>query len=172
MRIWQQVTDYNDHGTFQVIQAWIVNAVIGAFQFILIVTLLAAVVCLCLASHLRAQLVNSLAWVLIPSIFLGVILWLHRRALKNKTQQFDKVRDLVQGSVEASVDSLQAAYEHFSGMKTIKIIGVKQDLWTFQKVTVHYVFDEAFVGEMDFRFKRWTPIYHAKMFMHEVERAT
>lgn len=57
-------------------------------------------------------------------------------------------------------------------MDSIKIIDVKQELWSFQKVTVHYVFDEAFVGEMDFRFKRWTPAYHAKMFVHELERAT
>ena len=109
---------------------------------------------------------------MIPAIFSGVVIWLYRRARRDKTQEFDKVRDLVQGSVEAGVESLRAAYEHFKTMKTIKIVGVKQDLYTFQKVTVYYVFDEAFVGEMDFRFKRWTPVYHAKMFINEIERAT
>ena len=84
---------------------------------------------------------------------------------------FDNVLDLVQGQIETDVDGLKEAYEHFKSSDKIQIVKVKEQLWNFQKVTVNYIFDKAFIGEMDFRYQRWTPEYHAKMFLNEINQA-
>jgi apolipoprotein N-acyltransferase len=95
---------------------------------ILIATVITALISVCLANHLRHQLGASIAWVLVPIIICAIFIYLHKRSRIDKAQQFNKVRDLVQGSVEANVDGLKEAYEHFKGMKTVEVISVKQEL--------------------------------------------
>jgi len=112
-----------------------------------------------------------MAWILIPIFVCGAIILFHRYQKKEKMLMFDNVLDLVQGQIETDVNGLKEAYEHFKSSDKIQIVKVKEQLWDFQKVTVNYIFDKAFIGEMDFRYQRWTPEYHAKMFLNEINSA-
>jgi hypothetical protein len=38
-------------------------------------------------------------------------------------------------------------------------------------VRVNFEYDQAFIGEMDFRFRRWNENYHAKIFLQEISNA-
>ena len=89
-------------------------------------------------------------------IIAGLIWYLLRKLAAPGDWDLAGVNDLVQGSIEASVVELEDAYRHFAGMPQIEIVGVTEQLRDFQKVTVHYVYDQAFIGEMDFRFRPWT----------------
>ena len=56
-------------------------------------------------------------------------------------------------------------------MKGVEIVDIKEQLHDFHKITIYYVYDQSFIGEMDFRFRTWTTVYHAKLFLDEICKA-
>lgn len=53
-------------------------------------------------------------------------------------------------------------------MDKIQIIRVEEDLKDLHKVTVNYIYDKAFIGQMDFRFREWNDVYHSKSWLKEI----
>ena len=61
----------------------------------------------------------------------------------------DKVKDLVRGTVTVNhVKELFSAYNHFKSTPGVVIISMKEKLRSLQNITVNFVFEDKFIGEM------------------------
>ena len=88
------------------------------------------------------------------------------------THGFDKVKDLVRGTIETeNVDEIWEAYHHLKEMKEIEIISIKNNLKKLKNLNISYIYDEAFIGEMQFRFGDLPENYHGNHFVYAVERS-
>jgi len=105
-------------------------------------------------------------------LLISILIWYIMNKLEYRKEiDLSRVNDLVQGSIEAPIGELQEAYRHFAAMPTIEILNIQEDLHDLQRVRVNFEYDQAFVGEMDFRFRRWDENYHAKIFLREISNA-
>ena len=84
---------------------------------------------------------------------------------------FDKIKDIVRGTISTEIDDIEDAYEHFKKTPGLRIIAIKEKLHALQNITVNFVFKEAFIGEMQFRYGSHPPNYHANRFVYAIERA-
>ena len=93
---------------------------------------------------------------------------------KNLILGFEKVKDLVRGTVvTGNINDLYAAYECFKKIEGVEIVDIKNidKLDQLQNITVNYVFEERFIGEMQFRYDK--PMnYDANHFIYELYRST
>lgn len=117
------------------------SIVIATCQLVLVGSAVATFVGICCPPHLRAQTGRSWAWILFPCLIAGLIWYLLLKLSKPEDWDLERVNDLVQGSIEASVTELKDAFNHFKAMPEIQIVEVKESLEEFQKVTVNYVYD-------------------------------
>lgn len=77
----------------------------------------------------------------------------------------------MKGSVEADITEITDAYKHFKATPGVHVVGIKDELREFQKVTANYIYDESFVGEMEFRCREFSPGYYAIEFLSNIEEA-
>ena len=56
-------------------------------------------------------------------------------------------------------------------MNGVRIIGIKEKLQKLQNVTINFVYNEAFIGEMQFRYQDLPANYKANHLIYEVERS-
>jgi len=65
-------------------------------------------------------------------------------------QAFDEVKDLVRGTIVADIKDLWDCYQHFKKLKGVRVFEVKSlgKMNLLQNVTVNFIFEERFVGEM------------------------
>ena len=90
---------------------------------------------------------------------------------KKIPQGFDKVKDLVRGTITTDLSELTLAYKNFIKTPGVRVVGIKENLEKLQNITINFVFRESFIGEMQFRFKDFPPNYHANHFIYEIERS-
>ena len=58
-----------------------------------------------------------------------------------KDQGFDKVKDLVRGTITVNeIAQLKDAYEHFCKTPGIELVNIKEKLDTLENITVNFVF--------------------------------
>jgi len=77
---------------------------------------------LILPSHYREQTGKSFFPFIIVPVLISALLWyLLNRYTEREQWNLSNVNDLVQGSVEAPVGELAAAFKHFKGMEGGKI---------------------------------------------------
>jgi len=94
---------------------------------------------------------------------------------ENFTKGFDDIKDLVRGTVTVDkIENLIHAYHHFRKTPGIEIIDVKDvaKLINLQNITVNFIFENRFIGEMQFRFSELPPHYHANHFLYEIGRSS
>lgn len=96
-----------------------------------ILVLSALVGIICLGTALREQTLSSSGWIIIPLLLCGLLWWGLGKLQRKEWWDLAAVDDLVQGSIEAPVGELQAAYLHFKGMPQIEIVEVKESLEEF-----------------------------------------
>lgn len=77
----------------------------------------------------------------------------------------------MRGSIETDITELMDAYKHFKATPGISMTHINDELREFQKVTVNYLYNDTFYGEMEFRCREFSPTYYAIEFMSNVEEA-
>lgn len=97
-----------------------------------------------------------------------IVVFSYRYYRSEKTQQFDNVRDLLQGSIETDLYDMQDAYLRFKQIPNIQIIKVTDMLDKLNKVKVTYVFNQQIIGDMEFRYEAYSPKSHAMEFMNNL----
>lgn len=78
-----------------------INIVVATCQLVLGVTLIATFVGICCPPHLREQTAKCWAWILIPCIVCGLLIYFLNKIKNPQTWDLAAVDDLVQGSIEA-----------------------------------------------------------------------
>jgi len=59
------------------------------------------------------------------------------------------VKDLVRGTIIVNgIDQLKLAYEHLTTTPGLEIVEIKEKLLTLENITVNFVYQDQFVGEM------------------------
>ena len=66
---------------------------------------------------------------------------------------------------------MKVAYEHLTKVPGLEMVDIKEKLDFLENITVNFVYEDQFVGEMQFRYKELPLNYHANHFVYEVERA-
>ena len=85
---------------------------------------------------------------------------------------FLKVKDIVRGTITVtSVDELSLAYQHFNQTPGVVIVSLEEKLKKLQNITVNFVFEDKFIGEMQFRFNDYPANYNANHFLYEIHRS-
>jgi len=65
--------------------------------------------------------------VLLAAIYIALYYYL----LKEATQSFDNVKDLMKGAIETDIVEMQDAYRHFKATPGINVIAIKDELREF-----------------------------------------
>jgi len=84
-------------------------------------------------------------------IYLIVMINIKEVFSKNFTKGFDDIKDLIRGTITVDdIDSLIDGYHHFRKTPGIEIIEVKdvEKLINLQNITVNFIFENRFIGEM------------------------
>ena len=83
------------------------------------------------------------------------------------------MKDLIRGSIFAECDEMKEAYQYFKRTPGVKIVHMKtlEKMKDLSNVTVLFVFENKFVGEMQMRFKTKDPWYEANHFLYEIHRS-
>ena len=94
---------------------------------------------------------------------------------KKGTDLIKDMKDLVRGTIYCSLENVMAAYHLFKNVPGIQIIGIKQKIAALNNITVNFVYEQRYIGEMQFQYQDQTPAqkekYHANHFIYELERA-
>lgn len=93
--IWEKISGFKGLHWASQIQEWVYNIVNAAAQMIAIYMVGALLVGLCLKSHLREQTVESMPWIFSLLVLCGLVIFLYWWYRKERTQEFDDVRDLI-----------------------------------------------------------------------------
>lgn len=129
VKIWQNYTDYRQPGFYQAYKRWMIRIVRATCQLVVIVTLVATLVPLIfLPPHYKEQVGDSIGWILIPIIVSSLLWYLMNYLDKPEEIALTSVNDLVQGSIEAPIGELEAAFRHFADMPTIEIVNIEEKL--------------------------------------------
>jgi len=54
--------------------------------------------------------------------------------------KFDKIRDLVRGTILVKPENLFDAYEHFKKIPGVKILNVRENIISLQNITANYIY--------------------------------
>ena len=84
---------------------------------------------------------------------------------------YHKIKDLVRGTITVDPKDLFDAYNHFKNMQGVRVFTIRQDIDSLQRVMVNFVFNETFIGEMEFRFQEYPNVYHSQAFLYEIDRS-
>ena len=109
--------------------------------------------------------------VVITVLFMLLLVFPMKFFKKKIPQGFDKVKDLVRGTITTDLSDLARAYNDFVKIPGVKVVAIKEKLEKLQNITINFVFRESFVGEMQFRFSDFPPNYHANHLIYEIERS-
>jgi hypothetical protein len=114
-------------------------------------------------------------WSIIIFLILYVIFKIYMIFLKKLAfmMGFSEVKDLIRGSITAELNEVESAYKHFLTTPGLKIIEIKnlEKIHDLRNITVIYVFDEKFIGEMQFKFTSDNESYNANHFIYEIYRS-
>lgn len=124
---------------------------------IFIYMIVALLIGICLKQHLRDQTVESMPWIFALLVACAIVIFCYWWYKKERTQQFDEVRDLIQGAVECDIFEMQDAYLKFKDMPNIKVIKIQNLIDKLRKVKVTFVFNDQIVGDMEFRYDKLSP---------------
>lgn len=102
------------------------NILNSAAQMIFIEMTFTLIIGLCLKQHLRDETVICLPWIIGLLLCCALIVLAYRYYKSEKTQQFDNIRDLLQGSIETEVYDMQDAYLRFKELPNVEIIQVSE----------------------------------------------
>jgi hypothetical protein len=82
------------------------------------------------------------------------------------------VKDIVRGTITVNhIRQLKDAYDHFRQTPGVVVVSMKEKLKKLQNITVNFVFEDKFIGEMQFRFNDYPDNYHANHFLYEIHRS-
>jgi hypothetical protein len=106
-----------------------INIVRSVCQIVVVVTLFATIIPLFLGAHYREQVGDSFfPWIIVPLLISGGLWFLMIKINTPETWDLGEVNDLVQGSIEAPIGEIEAAFRHFSEMPTIEIVNITENL--------------------------------------------
>ena len=85
------------------------------------------------------------------------------------------MKDLVRGTIYSKVENVMAAYHLFKNVPGIQIVDIKEKIQKLNNITVNFVYDERYIGEMQFHYEDQTAAqktkYYANHVVYELERA-
>jgi hypothetical protein len=86
---------------------------------------------------------------------------------------FENIKDLVRGTIVADVTQLWESYEHFKTLEGVEIIEIKslKKVEMLQNITILFVYQHRFIGEMQIRFGQKPSNYEANHFIYEIARS-
>jgi hypothetical protein len=113
------------------------------------------------------------AYILVTYL-ISYIIYVKYFASKNLVHGFEKVKDLIRGTINTGgdIDQLYNAYLWFKSLDDIEIIDIKdiQKLDTLQNITVNYIYQDRFIGEMQFRYNK-PDNFNSIHFIYEIFRS-
>ena len=176
VRVWQKINEYYGiTSVYQQIMQAICNLAALFARFVAAFTLIYLIIMFnsdyLWDSYFLGQNVYFNVLVLLACyIMYFITLYLRKRTLG---RHFEEVKDLVRGTVFTDRTDTWQAYKHFKTLKGVRIIEIK-DMYTvleLQNITVIFVFEERFIGEMQFRFNKDVKTYNANHFIYEIARS-
>jgi len=60
------------------------------------------------------------------------------------------MKDLVRGTIYSNEDTLIDAYEFFKNTPGVEIIAIKEKIDSLSNITVNFIFENKYIGEMQF----------------------
>ena len=99
--------------------------------------------------------------------------FLRRWRNQKDSRELFGIKDLIRGSIFAECDEMIEAYEKFKTTPGVEIVQIKSldKMKDLANVTVLFVFQKSFIGEMQMRFKRKDDWYEANHFLYEMLRS-
>ena len=86
------------------------------------------------------------------------------------------MKDLVRGTIYSDLQDLIKAYKFFKQTPGVEIIDIKEKIKTLSNITVNFIYENKFIGEMQFQYEKQTDEYlkkyHANHFIYELARAS
>jgi len=143
IRIWQSITDYES-------MDWEIEWRDGALrmlnyvsQGLFMLTLLAVLVFLLMFQwpHLQQQTLECLPFTGAALVLSGSYAAIYAFIQQESRENFDNLRDLMKGVIECDVTEIIDAYRHFKATPDIEISHIREELRSFQKVTINYIYD-------------------------------
>ena len=85
------------------------------------------------------------------------------------------MKDLVRGTIYCRLENVMPAYHLFKNVPGIQIIDIKQKIASLNNITVNFIYEQRYIGEMQFQYLDQTEAqkekYYANHFIYELERA-
>jgi len=66
----------------------------------------------------------------------------------NKVIGFQKVKDLIRGTITTNINEMHEAYLYFKETPGVKVFAIKEKLDKLQNITVNFIFMDKIIGEM------------------------
>ena len=67
-------------------------------------------------------------------------------AQPKKLEPWEKIKNLLCGSIESTVEEMPEAYELFKSMQGIRILSVEDQMDRFKRIRIQYIFNEGIEG--------------------------
>ena len=176
VRVWQKIHEHKDSKIkmlkYELFS--IATLIYGMFNFGLLLAMLILVLVdtkVCYRFFIDEKVVVIVA--LITMLYIRTKYKQIQRQKKGLTMGFEYVKDLVRGTIVAEISQLWEAYEHFSKLKGVEIFEIKslKKVEMLQNITVLFVYQEKFIGEMQIRFGEKPHNYEANHFIYEIARS-
>jgi len=60
------------------------------------------------------------------------------------------MKDLVRGTIYCNLDTIIPAYNFFKNTPGVEIIAIKEKMESLSNITVNFIYENRFIGEMQF----------------------
>ena len=85
------------------------------------------------------------------------------------------MKDLVRGTIYSNLNEVIAAYKFLKETPGVKVIAIKEKISSLNNITVNFIYQNRFVGEMQFHYLEQTDQqkekYYANHILYELERS-
>jgi len=90
--------------------------------------------------------------------------------LPKPSEKFETLRDMVVLTLCCSIDELWDAYDHFRRIPKVRVVALDEKLDTLNMVEATFIYNECFIGTMQFRYKAYPMHWRAEFFLLDLER--
>lgn len=90
--------------------------------------------------------------------------------LPKPTEKFETLKDTIGLTVTCPIEEIYDAYDHFRCIPNVHVVAMEPKLDTLNMVEVTFIYNKAFIGTMQFRYKGYPMQWHSEFFLLDLER--
>lgn len=103
-------------------------------------------------------------------VIISAIILVLGGTLPKPQEKFETLRDMIALTLCCNIEEMWDAYDHFRRIPKIRVVEIDEKLETLNMIEATFIYNECFIGTMQFRYKQYPMHWRAEFFLLDLER--